>query len=1249
MKKLIILAGILLMGFASFTQVGINENGSAPDNSAMLDVSSTTKGLLIPRMDNGQMTGIANPAVGLLVYNTDYKCFYFRTLSGWQKLINEGNNHTITDYDQDSYVTLRYDTGDDDTLRIFFEGIQKYKISAKAIEPLNNGLSVFIGERSGLNDDGSGNGNTGIGHTSLNNVNSGDQNSAFGINSLSELRSGMLNTAIGGAAMWYNKAKSRNTAVGYGAMMFADSNSIAFDSYNTGIGTHALRGSINPQNNIGIYNTAIGGRAMNQNSSGSGNTVAGFQAMYSNFSGCSSVAIGIKALYSNMEKNNLVAIGDSALYNNGTVASEEFHATGNTATGSKSLFSNTSGYFNTANGYNSLISNTTGFNNSAFGYQSLNSNTEGFLNTGFGYSSLFSNSTGDYNTAVGPLSLFSCTNGYENTAIGVYSLYTNTTGSYNVAHGSYALYSNSTGSYNTAIGSRAGFALISGQFNIFSGYNAGKNITTGNNNIIIGNDLEAPSATSDFQLVIGAADLLYGDIATKRIGIGTTSPAAILHANGTGTGGGNVLFTGQRKIAGAGDPPATGAGTRMMWYPDHAAFRAGQVEGNQWDKTNIGTHSFAAGLNTKASATSCVALGYSTTASNDFATALGVSTIATGHSSSALGSNTTAPSYVETVIGQYNTAYSPAGINSWNSSDRLFVVGNGTESAARSNAMTILKNGNTGIGTESPSEKLEVAGNIHLSGADRTIFNRSNNYLAFGTNNSERARITNNGNVGIGLTGPSEKLEVAGNIHLSGADRTIFNRSNNYLALGTNNTERVRITNSGNVGIGTTPNTNALLHTNGTSTSGGNVLFNGQFKATPGEPPTTGAGTYMMWYPDKAAVRAGNIDGTQWNKTNIGNYSSAMGINPKASGTASLAMGENVNAEGNYSIALGQTSSAYAANSVAIGKSISAVGENSTGFGFDNWVGGISATAMGSSNTANGSYSTALGTSNEAAGYASIVSGFNNYAPSYVESAFGQYCTTYTPDSPTSWDNDDRLFVIGNGTSSVNRKNALTVMKNGNVGIGTDSPAELVHLRNNSGDAGIRIQSTNVSDIGFYSSSGYVAAVGINVTQGHLYLYNGGNVSVKNGRLGVGNIDPGQKLDITAGNGRVESGYSWLTNSDIRYKQNITTLENSLEKISKIRGVRYDLKQDEQIVAGNGKYIGFIAQELEKEFPEFVVTEENGYKSVSYDKMTAVLVEALKEQQKEIDELKEIVQKQQQQISAMLKPEQAESASSGKK
>jgi hypothetical protein len=62
-----------------------------------------------------------------------------------------------------------------------------------------------------------------------------------------------------------------------------------------------------------------------------------------------------------------------------------------------------------------------------------------------------------------------------------------------------------------------------------------------------------------------------------------------------------------------------------------------------------------------------------------------------------------------------------------------------------------------------------------------------------GVGHFERFRITDTGNVGIGLTAPNERLEVAGNIHVSGGDRTIFNRSNNSLQLGSNNTGRLTV------------------------------------------------------------------------------------------------------------------------------------------------------------------------------------------------------------------------------------------------------------------------------------------------------------------------------------------------------------------------------------------------------------------------------------------------------------------------
>ncbi len=127
------------------------------------------------------------------------------------------------------------------------------------------------------------------------------------------------------------------------------------------------------------------------------------------------------------------------------------------------------------------------------------------------------------------------------------------------------------------------------------------------------------------------------------------------------------------------------------------------------------------------------------------------------------------------------------------------------------------------------------------------------------------------------------------------------------------------------------------------------------------------------------------------------------------------------------------------------------------------------------------------------------------------------------------------------------------------------------------------------------------------------------------GGVGIGTNTPGVKFDIVGGSGRVETGQNWLTNSDARYKTNITTLEGALPKILSLRGVRYDMKTEKNIIPGKGKQIGFIAQELEQQFPEFVVTDNKGYKAVAYDKLTAILVNAIKEQQAQIEDLKKQV------------------------
>ncbi|MCH8838244.1 MAG: tail fiber domain-containing protein [Candidatus Marinimicrobia bacterium] len=97
--------------------------------------------------------------------------------------------------------------------------------------------------------------------------------------------------------------------------------------------------------------------------------------------------------------------------------------------------------------------------------------------------------------------------------------------------------------------------------------------------------------------------------------------------------------------------------------------------------------------------------------------------------------------------------------------------------------------------------------------------------------------------------------------------------------------------------------------------------------------------------------------------------------------------------------------------------------------------------------------------------------------------------------------------------------------------------------------------------------------------------------------------------------------------SDIRWKRNITSLEGALEKVLALRGVQFEWNLDDYPDRGfhEGKQIGFIAQEVEEILPELVRENKDGYKAVDYPKITAVLMEAIKEQQKQIEQLKAAV------------------------
>ncbi len=172
------------------------------------------------------------------------------------------------------------------------------------------------------------------------------------------------------------------------------------------------------------------------------------------------------------------------------------------------------------------------------------------------------------------------------------------------------------------------------------------------------------------------------------------------------------------------------------------------------------------------------------------------------------------------------------------------------------------------------------------------------------------------------------------------------------------------------------------------------------------------------------------------------------------------------------------------------------------------------------------------------------------------------------------------------------------------------------------------------------SSNGTGATIyGSNTNTGGLILQlnNGTNRKMfveSNGNVGIGVDDATQDLDVLnnarfrgVGSGTYASalnltstGILTTATSDRRLKENIRPLERSLEKVLALRGVRFHWKQD----SPKTDRIGFIAQDVEPVLPELVFTNPtDGFMGVNYAEMTAVLAEAIEEQQKMIDAVTE--------------------------
>lgn len=192
----------------------------------------------------------------------------------------------------------------------------------------------------------------------------------------------------------------------------------------------------------------------------------------------------------------------------------------------------------------------------------------------------------------------------------------------------------------------------------------------------------------------------------------------------------------------------------------------------------------------------------------------------------------------------------------------------------------------------------------------------------------------------------------------------------------------------GKLGVGT-GSPAATLHVSGED----GVLAQGTLNS--GTALNPGAGTRMHWYPRKAAFRSGRVAGAQWNDSNIGNYSTAMGYTTTASGPVSTAMGTHTTASGNYSTAMGDNTTAGGLNSTAMGYFTAAIGAKSTAMGNDTYASGNNSTALGYSTRATGSHSIAMGLYTQSGGEAATAMGNNSGASGESSTAMGRYTKAF--------------------------------------------------------------------------------------------------------------------------------------------------------------------------------------------------------------------------------------------------------------
>ncbi len=225
-----------------------------------------------------------------------------------------------------------------------------------------------------------------------------------------------------------------------------------------------------------------------------------------------------------------------------------------------------------------------------------------------------------------------------------------------------------------------------------------------------------------------------------------------------------------------------------------------------------------------------------------------------------------------------------------------------------------------------------------------------------------------------------------------------------------------------------------------------------------------------------------------------------------------------------------------------------------------------------------------------------------------------------------NYDGNTSMTINATGSSSVIKftTNGFTermrISAGGNIGIGTTSPSAALEVYNTSGNTLTLSKSSNYPALVFKGAS-YSNII----ESGDAYMLFYHNNAERMRITAGGNIlmgtstDNGERLYVS---GAIRATGTITANSDISLKKNLAKIENALEKVEQINGYTYEFKEDD-----SKRHAGVIAQEIQGVLPEIVNKGNDGILGVEYGNISALLIEAIKEQQAQINELKALLNK----------------------